>query len=96
MMTAAAGAEEFYSTDNMPTVKPTLTQARELDKRLINAWVGHPQFTIVKNKKKNVFAQKVDYCMRSVLHTIGEPQTVSYVRKYLLVADRSNYEFELP
>jgi len=43
-----------------------------------------------------VFAQKVDYCMRSVLHTIGEPQTVSYVRKYLLVADRSNYEFELP
>lgn len=42
------------------------------------------------------FAQKVDFCMRSVLHTIGEPQTVSYVRKYLLIADRSNYEFEVP
>jgi hypothetical protein len=31
-----------------------------------------------------------------VLHTIGEPQTENYVRKYLLVSDRSNYEVELP
>ena len=49
LMTAAEGAEEFFcqesttssSTDRLSQAT-TLEQAREIDRRLIEAWVGHP------------------------------------------------------
>lgn len=66
-----------------------------MDKRLINAWVGHPHFTIIKNKKKG-FSAKIDYCQAKMLSFVGEPQQAGCVRKYLLAADKSNYELELP
>ena len=43
MMTAAEGAEEFYiSAQEKDSKAETIEQAREIDKRLIEAWVGHP------------------------------------------------------
>jgi hypothetical protein len=55
---------------------------------LINAWVGHPQFNIIKNKKKG-FKTKIDYCMRKTLSLIGMPQPTSMTKKYLLVVDKN-------
>jgi len=48
-MTAAEGAEVFYESERDVG---SIEQARVIDKRLIEAWVGHPQFNIVKNTKK--------------------------------------------
>jgi len=51
MVTAADGAENFYTTANNEARYESVKEAVELDKRLINAWVGHPHFTIIKNSK---------------------------------------------
>ena len=87
-MTAAEGAEQFYQTENNSARSENLEEAREIDRRLINAWVGHPQFNIIKNKKKG-FKTKIDYCMRKTLSLIGMPQPTSMTKKYLLVVDKN-------
>lgn len=88
LMTAAEGAEQFYQTENNSARSENLEEAREIDRRLINAWVGHPQFNIIKNKKKG-FKTKIDYCMRKTLSLIGMPQPTSMTKKYLLLVDKN-------
>lgn len=48
-MTAADGAFEFYTGDNNEARYESADEALDLDKKLINAWVGHPHFSIVDN-----------------------------------------------
>jgi hypothetical protein len=50
MVTSAEGAEEFYTSQNNEARYETVPMAKELDKKLINAWVGHPHFSIIDNK----------------------------------------------
>lgn len=95
MITAAQGAEEFYSQESNAARYESIEQAREIDRRLIEAWVGHPQFNIVKNTKKG-FKMKIDYVLKKVLSFIGMPFPTSLTRKYLLVADKPNPEFNVP
>ena len=73
MMTAAEGAEQFYNTVSNYERKETIEQARIIDKKFINAWVGHPQFNIIKNTNKR-FNTKIDYCLQKTLALIGMPQ----------------------
>ena len=47
LVTAADGAESFYTDVNNAARYETVQQAKDLDKRLINAWVGHPHFSII-------------------------------------------------
>lgn len=91
-MTAAEGAEDFYFNERDAE---TIEQARVIDKRLIEAWVGHPQFNIVKNTKKG-FKTKIDYCLKRVLSFIGMPQPTNLTRKYLLAYDKPNIEINVP
>ena len=49
MVTAADGAPVFYTDMNNEARYETVEEAIVLDKKLINSWVGHPQFTIVDN-----------------------------------------------
>ena len=49
MVTAADGAPEFYTGENNEARYETKEQACALDKKLINAWVGHPHFSIIAN-----------------------------------------------
>ena len=44
MVTAADGAEEFYSKENNAARYESCKEAIESDRKLINAWVGHPHF----------------------------------------------------
>jgi hypothetical protein len=47
LVSAADGAEKFYSKENNEARYESVQEAVELDKRLINAWVGHPHFSII-------------------------------------------------
>ena len=94
MMTAAEGAEEFYMSDGRK-MSDSIEQARMIDRRLIEAWVGHPQYNIVKNTKKG-FKTKIDYCLKRVLSFIGMPQPTNLTRKYLLATDKLNPEINVP
>jgi hypothetical protein len=49
MVTAADGAPEFYTQANNVARYESEKDATELDKKLINAWVGHPHFSIIDN-----------------------------------------------
>ena len=44
MVTAAIGAERYYTTENNSVRTETPEQARELDVRILNAWVTFPLF----------------------------------------------------
>lgn len=53
LVTAADGVPEFYTCENNAArYENDLVDAIELDKKLINSWVGHPHFSIIDNKEK--------------------------------------------
>ena len=85
MVTAADGAEGFYIDSNNEARYEPSDVARDLDKRLINAWVGHPHLTIIDNKVPN-FKKKVDKCVETVCRYIGQPTPTSFYKKFLLRA----------
>ena len=58
LVTAANGAEKFYTGDNNQARYETVEEAKALDNKLINAWVGHPHFTIIENNS-NGFENKI-------------------------------------
>lgn len=95
MITAAEGAEEFYVSDKNEKGKESLEQARIIDRKLNEAWIGHPQYKIIKNTRKG-FNKKVEYCIKQVLSIIGMPQPTSLTRKYLLVSNKQNLEIPVP
>jgi len=47
MVTAAQGAPEFYTGENNAARYESISDAIKLDKKLINAWVGHDHFSII-------------------------------------------------
>jgi len=49
LVTAADGAHEFYTSANNEARYESVKDAIILDKKLINAWVGHPHFSIIDN-----------------------------------------------
>lgn len=49
LVTAAIGAEEFYTRDNNKIRKESLEEARELDLRTRSAWETHPNFYVISN-----------------------------------------------
>ena len=49
MVTAAKGAEKFYTTENNKARTETVEQAAALDDRLIAAWTGHPHLRVIDN-----------------------------------------------
>lgn len=85
MVTSADGAEEFYTSQNNEARYETVSMAKELDKKLINAWVGHPHFSIIDNRVSG-FQKKVDRCVETVCKYIGLPTPTSFYKKFLLKA----------
>lgn len=57
MVTAANGAEQFYTLDNNCVRTESIEVARELDEKCSKAWIGHPCMDIIPNY--NVFEHKV-------------------------------------
>lgn len=60
LVTAADGAEAFYTSANNAARTETAEQARELDARTFNCWKGHPELHRVENKHvENAFSAKI-------------------------------------
>lgn len=95
MVTSADGAEEFYTGENNEARYETAEEARALDRKLINAWVGHPHFSIVDNANRS-FNEKVDKCVETVCRYIGLPTPTSFYKKFLLAVSGGNFEVMAP
>ena len=72
MVTAADGAVQFYTAENNEARYETVDEAKDLDKKLINAWTGHPQLSIVENLQGG-FEFKIKRAIDAVFKVIGLP-----------------------
>ena len=87
LVSAADGAEKFYTTATNATRyekadEEGLRIARELDKKVIKAWTGHPHLRVINNHDD--FECKMQRVLREISNVLGLPQPVAEERKYLV------------
>ena len=82
LVTAAKGAEEFYTTANNSARTETVEQAAALDDRLIAAWTGHPHLRIIDNSAG--FEEKLKKLIAEITAFLGEPEPYEIERKFLI------------
>jgi predicted ATPase len=82
LVTAAIGAEAAYTTANNAARTETPEQARALDERTRQAWVGHPHLHVVDNRTG--FEDKIRRVLDAVCAHIGAPAPARQVRKFLV------------
>ena len=49
LVSAAKGAEDYYTLDNNRARRESLQEARALDEKIMWAWRNHPNFSIIDN-----------------------------------------------
>ena len=82
LVTAAKGAEEFYTTANNTARTETVEEAAELDDKLISVWTGHPHFRVIDNTSD--FEGKMRHLISEISAFLGEPEPYEIERKYLI------------
>lgn len=82
LVTAAKGAEAFYTTANNTARTETAEEAALLDDKLIAAWTGHPHFRIVDNSFD--FEDKMKKLVAEISSFLGEPEPFEIERKFLI------------
>lgn len=82
LVTAAKGAEEFYTTANNSARTETAEQAAAMDDKLIAAWTGHPHLRVIGNDRD--FDGKMKNLIHEIAGFLGEPEPYEIERKYLI------------
>jgi len=94
LVTAAYGAEKFYTLANNAARSESLDQAREVDNKLREAYIGHPSLFIVDNSTN--FEGKLNRVTDIVSHVVGIPKPINSKRKYNLKAPVPNNVIDIP
>ncbi len=82
LVTAAKGAEKFYTTANNAARTETVEEASALDDKLISAWTGHPHLRVIDNSSN--FEDKMKRLIAEVSSFLGEPEPYEIERKFLI------------
>lgn len=82
LVTAAEGAEEFYTLENNVARTETPEEARQLDRKGIANWTGHPHLRVIDNSTN--FKRKMSRLMNEVYSSLGIPIPIEIERKYLV------------
>ena len=82
MVTAAKGAEKFYTTANNTARTESVEQAAALDDKLIAAWTGHPHLRVIDNSSD--FEDKLKRLIAEISGFLGEPEPFEIERKFLI------------
>lgn len=87
LVSAADGAEEFYTTANNAqryekADEAGLALARDLDKKVINAWTGHPHLRVINNGAD--FEQKMNRVLNEISEVLELPSPIQEERKYIV------------
>lgn len=82
LVTAAKGAEQFYTTANNAARTETVEQAAALDDKLIAAWTGHPHLRVIDNATD--FEDKLKRLISEISVFLGEPEPYEIERKFLI------------
>lgn len=96
LVTAADGAEEYYTNETNEARYESPEQAREMDKKLVNAWTGHAHLFIIGNRDDG-FSGKMNRMANAIMKYIGLPSPSNLYKKFLLQTDESgNFLFDAP
>lgn len=82
LVTAADGAEEFYTLGNNAARSESPEQARQLDKKTQLAWLGHPHLKVIDNSTN--FDSKIKRVIQFVARVVGIPVPLEIERKFVL------------
>lgn len=82
LVTAAKGAEKFYTTANNSARTETVQEAAEMDDKFISAWTGHPHFRVIDNSSD--FENKMKRLIAEISAFLGEPEPFEIERKFLI------------
>lgn len=82
LVTAAKGAEEFYTTANNTARTETPEQAAVIDDKIISAWTGHPHLRVIDNDTD--FEGKIHKLLHEITTFLGEPEPFETERKFLI------------
>jgi len=96
MVSAANGAEEFYSTEDHSCRSEGVDLARELDYKSAAAWIGHPYFDVIDNSTD--FDAKVNrmiecVCQKLSIDTGDRLLRTSRKLKFLVSGPLSDIQF---
>jgi len=83
LVSAADGAEQYYTTATNATRyeqanEEGLRIARELDKKVIKAWTGHPHLRVINNHDD--FENKLNRVLTEISKVVGLPQQAQQER----------------
>lgn len=82
LVTAAKGAEMFYTLENNQARTETKDQARVMDDKLLAAWAGHPHLRLIDNSSD--FEEKMRRLVAEISLFLGEPEPYEIERKFLI------------
>lgn len=82
LVSAAIGAEDFYTTSNNSARTETVEEAAQLDQKIMHAWTGHPHLRIIDNSAD--FEVKMNRLIAEIASFLGEPEPLEIERKYLI------------
>jgi len=83
LVTAADGADAFYTTEGHAARSEPPAYARELDLKVKNNWVGHPYFHVIDNSTN--FNGKIRRVMSTICKFVGLQGNVGMSKRKFLV-----------
>ena len=84
LVTAADGAETFYSLANNEARHESAEEAIAQDRKTQQAWNGHPHHIIIDNRKQRAFERKMELLVSMMSGYVGLPSLTRRSYKYSL------------
>ncbi|KAI5694679.1 hypothetical protein M8J75_003170 [Diaphorina citri] len=99
MVSAANGAEDFYTTEDHACRSESVEIAKELDHRAAAAWIGHPYFDVIDNSsdfESKICRMIAGVCQKLGIDTGDRLKTDSKKRKFLVKSPLPDGEGKFP
>ena len=87
MVTAADGADSYYSLNNNLARHEGLELAIEVDQKLQRAWTGHSHFSVIDNHSSQNFEDKINNLLTKVLRFMGTKTNGAWKKKILIKSE---------
>ena len=85
LVTAADGAEPFYSLANNAARHESISEAINQDRKTQMAWHGHPHHVIIDNRDNRTFERKMELLVQMLSNFVGLPSLTRRSHKYPLL-----------
>lgn len=82
LVTAADGCPEHYTLENNQARSESVDEAKALDKKTQDAWLGHNRLVIIDNSTD--FSDKINRVLENVYQLVRSPYSIRYQKKYLV------------